>query len=191
MLLSVARRAARCSGVPVINALSDFEHPCQALADLLTIRRELGSLEGRTVAYVGDGDGAGARAQITLLTNVTIDGSGADPAPAGPSSLATVTFTDTPSISGSYEVWVNNLPLPLVAATARYLADAGRDRVAIALDVKTGNGAQTQDADSTRRASRYSRNWPKPWEAPSERALRPSTSGSHLCRARSASRASS
>ena len=35
---------------------------------------------------------------------------------------------------------VNNLPLPLVAATARYLADAGRDRVAIALDVKTAPG---------------------------------------------------
>ncbi len=47
-----------------------------------------------------------------VVTNVTIDGSSADPAVAGPSSLATVTFTDTPSISGGYEVWVNNLPLP-------------------------------------------------------------------------------
>ena len=43
------------SGIPVVNALSDWEHPCQALADLLTIR-ELGGAAGRTLAYVGDGN---------------------------------------------------------------------------------------------------------------------------------------
>jgi ornithine carbamoyltransferase len=42
--------------VPVVNALSDFEHPCQALADLLTIREHLGELRGRVVAYLGDGN---------------------------------------------------------------------------------------------------------------------------------------
>src|SRR5262245_6147562 len=42
--------------VPVINGLSDFEHPCQALADLLTIREHLGALAGRVVAYFGDGN---------------------------------------------------------------------------------------------------------------------------------------
>jgi ornithine carbamoyltransferase len=42
--------------VPVINALSDFEHPCQALADLFTIREHLGELHGRVVAYLGDGN---------------------------------------------------------------------------------------------------------------------------------------
>ena len=40
--------------VPVINLLSDDAHPCQALADLLTMRQVLGDLTGRTVAYVGD-----------------------------------------------------------------------------------------------------------------------------------------
>ncbi len=45
----------RYAGVPVINALSDCEHPCQALADLLTIR-EHGGAAGRTLAYVGDGN---------------------------------------------------------------------------------------------------------------------------------------
>lgn len=44
------------SGVPVINALSDWEHPCQALADLLTVREQLGGTQGRTLAYVGDGN---------------------------------------------------------------------------------------------------------------------------------------
>jgi ornithine carbamoyltransferase len=40
----------------VVNALSDAEHPCQALADFLTLREHLGSLKGRTLAYVGDGN---------------------------------------------------------------------------------------------------------------------------------------
>jgi len=44
------------SGVPVINALSDWEHPCQALADLLTIHEKKGELQGLTLAFVGDGN---------------------------------------------------------------------------------------------------------------------------------------
>jgi len=42
--------------IPIVNALSDFEHPCQALADLLTMREHLGDLSGRAVAYLGDGN---------------------------------------------------------------------------------------------------------------------------------------
>lgn len=45
---------ARYSRVPVINGLSDYSHPCQGLADLLTIREKLGRLQGVTLAYVGD-----------------------------------------------------------------------------------------------------------------------------------------
>lgn len=47
---------ARYSSVPVINALSDLEHPCQALADLFTIFEKKGELEGVTLAFVGDGN---------------------------------------------------------------------------------------------------------------------------------------
>jgi ornithine carbamoyltransferase len=47
---------ARAAEVPVVNALSDFEHPCQCLADLLTIREARGTLAGLTLAYVGDGN---------------------------------------------------------------------------------------------------------------------------------------
>jgi ornithine carbamoyltransferase len=47
---------AGAASVPVVNSLSDFEHPCQALADLFTVRERAGSLEGRTLAYVGDGN---------------------------------------------------------------------------------------------------------------------------------------
>lgn len=42
-------------GVPVINGLSDFSHPCQALTDIFTIWEHIGTLTGLTVAYVGDG----------------------------------------------------------------------------------------------------------------------------------------
>jgi len=42
------------SDIPVINGLTDFSHPCQILSDLLTIREHKGSLEGITVAYLGD-----------------------------------------------------------------------------------------------------------------------------------------
>jgi ornithine carbamoyltransferase len=47
---------ASAASVPVVNALSDFEHPCQCLADLLTIREIKGELAGRTVTYLGDGN---------------------------------------------------------------------------------------------------------------------------------------
>lgn len=49
-------RMAAVSPVPVVNLLSDDAHPMQALADLLTIQEVLGSLAGRSVAYVGDGN---------------------------------------------------------------------------------------------------------------------------------------
>lgn len=47
---------AAASSVPVINSLSDFEHPCQALADLLTIQERLGGPAGRVLTYLGDGN---------------------------------------------------------------------------------------------------------------------------------------
>jgi len=47
---------ARHASIPVINGLTDSAHPCQALADVMTIRERLGRLDGVTVAYLGDGN---------------------------------------------------------------------------------------------------------------------------------------
>jgi ornithine carbamoyltransferase len=47
---------AQYSRVPVINGLTDLLHPCQVLADLLTVRQQLGSYEGKKVAWIGDGN---------------------------------------------------------------------------------------------------------------------------------------
>ncbi len=47
---------ADVADVPIVNALSDHEHPCQALADLQTIQEAFGDVAGRTLAYVGDGN---------------------------------------------------------------------------------------------------------------------------------------
>ena len=47
---------ARCGSIPVINGLTDFCHPCQVLADLMTVREYKGSFQGLKLCYVGDGN---------------------------------------------------------------------------------------------------------------------------------------
>jgi ornithine carbamoyltransferase len=64
---------ARHSDIPVINALSDEEHPCQALADMLTILERHGELRGVRLAYVGDGfNVAASLAEAAALTGVSL-----------------------------------------------------------------------------------------------------------------------
>ena len=55
-LQSTIEEFAANASVPVINALTDHEHPCQALADVLTINEELGTVAGCKVAFIGDGN---------------------------------------------------------------------------------------------------------------------------------------
>ena len=61
---------AKWSRVPVINGLSDYNHPCQAMADALTIIEEFGTMDGLTVSYIGDGNNVA----VSLMKVVTMLG---------------------------------------------------------------------------------------------------------------------
>jgi len=80
---------------PLLNLLSDSDHPLQALADILTIKQLLGRVEGARVAYVGDGDNNVCRslAQACSLVGAKLviaspDGYGLEDAPAGVRQVA-------------------------------------------------------------------------------------------------------
>jgi ornithine carbamoyltransferase len=71
---AVIEELARHAEVPVVNALTPVHHPCQTLADLLTLQERFGKLEGLRVAYVGDGNNVlqslmlvGARAGVQVV----------------------------------------------------------------------------------------------------------------------------
>jgi len=70
VLNSSELQLARWADIPVVNALSDLMHPCQALADLLTVSEHFGKLEGLTLAYLGDGNNVAH----SLLTGCALAG---------------------------------------------------------------------------------------------------------------------
>jgi ornithine carbamoyltransferase len=59
---------AQFSSVPVINALTEEEHPCQALADLQTLTEHMGDVEGHSIAFVGDGNNVSASLVVTAAS---------------------------------------------------------------------------------------------------------------------------
>ncbi|GAB6182689.1 ornithine carbamoyltransferase [Thermodesulfovibrio hydrogeniphilus] len=70
---SIIEDFARWTDVPVINALTDSHHPCQALADMMTIYEKKGKLEGIKIAYVGDGNNvANSLIEASALAGTTI-----------------------------------------------------------------------------------------------------------------------
>ncbi|MEO5576169.1 MAG: ornithine carbamoyltransferase [Gaiellaceae bacterium] len=81
-----ATTLARHASIPVLNALTDAAHPCQALADVITLRERLGDLAGRKVAWVGDGNNVCASfvaAATTFGMNVAVAAPpGYEPPPA-------------------------------------------------------------------------------------------------------------
>jgi len=108
---------AGAASVPVINSLSDFEHPCQALADLQTIREHRGSLAGAVLTYVGDGNNvahslllAGAKAGMTVRVATPV---GFEPIPQ---VLDRATFIAA-GTGGAIEVGTD----PIAAATGAHV----------------------------------------------------------------------
>ena len=94
-----ALAAAAC--VPVINGLTDLHHPCQALADVQTLRERLGELEGRTLAWVGDGCNNVCHSLITAAGMLGMEVRvatplGFEPDPAVVAAAGAVTVTENP-----------------------------------------------------------------------------------------------
>ncbi|MGC9220158.1 MAG: ornithine carbamoyltransferase [Solirubrobacteraceae bacterium] len=113
---------AQWATVPVINMLTALHHPCQAYADLLTLREEFGSLDGLKLAYVGDGNNvARSLALVGALAGVTV----AIAAPTGYQlePIAGAELTDDPllAVRGANavytDVWVSMNDSPDAAQT--------------------------------------------------------------------------
>jgi ornithine carbamoyltransferase len=65
---AIVEEYAEHSPIPVINALTEEEHPCQALADLLTLQEKWGELKGRSIAFIGDGNNVSASLVLTATS---------------------------------------------------------------------------------------------------------------------------
>jgi ornithine carbamoyltransferase len=100
------------ASVPVVNMLTALHHPCQALADLLTLRETFGRLEGLTVAYVGDGNNV-ARSLAVLGAKAGVEVRVASPAGYELGPVAGATLTDDPAEAADgadalyTDVWVS------------------------------------------------------------------------------------
>ena len=100
--------------VPVVNLLSPAHHPCQALADLLTLQEAFGALDGLKLAYVGDGNNvARSLAVVGALAGVEVAVAAPDGYQLDPAGAAGATLTDDPAaaVAGAHavytDVWVS------------------------------------------------------------------------------------
>jgi len=139
---------AQWSSVPVINALSDLYHPCQALADVLTLRERFGRLEGLKLAFVGDGNNVAHSLMLTagrLGVHVAV----ATPAcyatnpeiTATASRLGNITITSSPSdaVAGAHAVYTD-----VWASMGKESEAAERARILDAYQVNEGLLAQAR-----------------------------------------------
>ncbi len=125
---------ARHASIPVINALSEMEHPCQAMADMLTLQEQFGDLRGVRLAYVGDGNNV---AHSLMLAGASLGASISVGTPAGyePNSAITEAARELAAVSGATLQIVND-PIEAVAG-----ADA------VYTDVWASMGQEDQAAD--------------------------------------------
>jgi ornithine carbamoyltransferase len=91
---------ARHASIPVINGLTDSSHPCQALADVMTIRERLGRLDGVTVVYLGDGNNVCASLMVAA-TKLGMSFRAATPKGYEPPERATEIAREAASASGA------------------------------------------------------------------------------------------
>ena len=128
---------AEYASIPVINALSDLEHPCQALADMMTLYERFGDLRGVHLAYIGDGNNV---AHSLMLAAASLGASISVATPEGyePDEGITDVARVLANVSGA-NVCVTNDPIEAVAG-----ADA------IYTDVWASMGQEDEAADRSR-----------------------------------------
>jgi ornithine carbamoyltransferase len=120
----VLRELAENASVPVINMLTALHHPCQALADLLTMQETFGRLEGLTLAYVGDGNNV-ARSLAVLGAAAGVEVRVAAPAGYQLEPVAGAILTDDPRAAADgadalyTDVWVSMSDDPVSAQARR------------------------------------------------------------------------
>jgi ornithine carbamoyltransferase len=130
-------KMARYASVPVINALSDLEHPCQALADYMTLRERFGDLKNRCLAYVGDGNNV---AHSLLLTCACLGSSIRVATPAG--------YGPDPRIVADAREIAENTGAEICLLSDPHEAVAGAH--AIYTDAWTSMGQEKQESERAR-----------------------------------------
>jgi ornithine carbamoyltransferase len=128
---------AQHAGIPVINALSDLEHPCQALADYLTLMERFGDVKNRCLAYVGDGNNV---AHSLLLTAACLGSSIRIATPAD--------YAPDPQIVADAREIAEETGAQIRVMTDPHEAVAGVD--AIYTDAWTSMGQEREEAERAR-----------------------------------------
>ena len=105
---------AEYGSVPVINALSDWEHPCQAMADLLTVAEAQGELAGRKLAFIGDGNNV---ARSLCLSTAAVGMNFAIASPPGYD-------LDIPTLERAERIGAGQVAVQALEAPARAVQDA-------------------------------------------------------------------
>ncbi|RPJ52666.1 MAG: ornithine carbamoyltransferase, partial [Methanobacteriota archaeon] len=135
---SMIEEFARWAEVPVINGLSDREHPCQILADLQTLRERFGSTDGLKIAWVGDGNNVAN--SLILASPLT----GLEVAVASPSSYQPSPDIVREANAAGGKVWVTEDP-----------AKAAEDADALYTDVWVSMGDEAERAARLRAFKGY------------------------------------
>lgn len=133
---------SRWSGIPVINALSDLYHPCQALADVFTLKEHFGRLRGLKLAYVGDGNNV-AHSLLLCCARLGIHCSVATPSGYGPIPGIVAQAREFALISGA---GIDITDDPYAAVRASH---------AVYTDVWTSMGQETEAAERNRTFAPY------------------------------------
>lgn len=123
----IVEELAKYASVPVINALTDYAHPCQVLADLVTIKEHKGGFEGRKMCYIGDGN--------NMANSLIVGGllSGMDVAVATPS-----TYRPHPEVLRFAENYGNKFTL------TDNIFEAAEDADALFTDVWSSMGMEAE-----------------------------------------------